>query len=149
VPENIDAVLELIMQDRHVACREIELDKSSIQFSCATTTYNIDYRLIKNLPRQKNAINSWTILCNHFSQRSTLIINMSSSKKNKKNWFDEFNRCWRSLEDKRRKGFPKAVVVPQNIDAVRELIMQDRHVQCREIEGISLRISSSIHSILH
>ena len=37
----------------------------------------------------------------------------------------------------------------ENIDAVRELIMQDRHVTYREIKA-SLGISStSIHSILH
>ena len=42
-----------------------------------------------------------------------------------KNWFNEFNRGRRSLEDE---GRPKTVVVPENIDAVRELIMQDRHV---------------------
>ena len=63
-----------------------------------------------------------------------------------KNWFNEFNRGRRSLEDE---GRPKTVVVPENIDAVRELIMQDRHVTYREIEA-SLGISStSIHSILH
>ena len=44
---------------------------------------------------------------------------------------------------------PKLVIMPQNIDAVRELIMQDRHVTYREIEAF-LHISSiSIHSILH
>ena len=44
---------------------------------------------------------------------------------------------------------PKIVVVPENTDAVRELIMQDRHVPYGKIEA-SLGISStSIHSILH
>ena len=39
--------------------------------------------------------------------------------------------------------------MPENIDVVRELIMQDHHVTYREIEA-SLGISStSIHSILH
>ena len=39
--------------------------------------------------------------------------------------------------------------MPENIDAVRELLMQDRYVTYREIEA-SLGISSnSIHSILH
>ena len=41
------------------------------------------------------------------------------------------------------------VVVPETIDAVRPLILQDRHVTYREIEttlGIS---GTSIHSILH
>ena len=66
-----------------------------------------------------------------------------------KNWFNEFNRGRRSLKDEDREGRPKTAVVPENIDAVRELIMQDRHVTYREIEA-SLGISStSIHSILH
>ena len=45
-------------------------------------------------------------------------------------------------------GPPKIAVVSENINAVHELIMQDRHVTCREIKA-SLGISStSIHSIL-
>ena len=66
-----------------------------------------------------------------------------------KNWYNEFNRGRRSLKDEFREGRPKTAVVPENIDAVRELIMQDRHVTYREIEtclGIS---PTSIHSILH
>ncbi|GBP46747.1 hypothetical protein EVAR_87000_1 [Eumeta japonica] len=42
--------------------------------------------------------------------------------------------------DEFQEGRPKSVVVPQNIDAVRELILQDRHVTC-EIKvflGISM-----------
>ena len=52
------------------------------------------------------------------------------------------------LKDDVRAGPSKTDVVSQNIDAVRELIMQDRHETYREIEtylGIS---STSIHSIL-
>ena len=44
---------------------------------------------------------------------------------------------------------PKSVVVPETIDAKRQLILQDCHVTYREIEttlGIS---GTSIHSILH
>lgn len=66
-----------------------------------------------------------------------------------KNWYNEFNRDRRSLRDEFREGRPKSVVVPQNIDSVRELIMQDRHVTYREIEA-SLDISmTSINKILH
>ena len=66
-----------------------------------------------------------------------------------KNWFNEFNRGRSTLKDEFRKGAPKAAVVPENIDALRKLIMQDRHVTYREIEA-SLEISfTSIHSILH
>ncbi|GBP20853.1 hypothetical protein EVAR_80670_1 [Eumeta japonica] len=38
------------------------------------------------------------------------------------------------LTDEFKEGRFKSVVVPQNIDAVRELIMQDRHVTYREIK---------------
>lgn len=64
-------------------------------------------------------------------------------------WYGEFNRGRSSLQDEFREGRPKSVVVPKNIDAVRELILQDRHVTYREIEttlGIS---GTSIHLILH
>ncbi|XP_037958961.1 uncharacterized protein LOC119688351 [Teleopsis dalmanni] len=66
-----------------------------------------------------------------------------------KKWFNEFNRGRRSFNDEYREGRPKTAVVPENIDAVRELIMQDFHVTYREIE-VSFGISpTSIHSILH
>ena len=65
------------------------------------------------------------------------------------NWFNEFNRGRSSLKDQFREGPPKTAVVPEDIDASLELIMQDRHVTYREIEA-SLAISStSKHSILH
>ena len=54
----------------------------------------------------------------------------------------------RSLKDEVREGPPKIDVVSENIDAVLELIMQDRHVTYREIKP-SLDISSTnIYSIL-
>ena len=66
-----------------------------------------------------------------------------------KNWFNEFNCGRRSLKYEVREGPPKTAVVSEKIDALRELMMQDRHVTYREIEA-SLHISStSIHSILH
>ena len=54
-----------------------------------------------------------------------------------------------SLQDEFREGRPKSIVVPETIDAVRQLILQDRHVNYREIEttlGIS---GTSLHSTLH
>ena len=41
-------------------------------------------------------------------------------------WYDEFNRDRSSLQDKFRKGCPKSVVVPETVDAVRHLRLQDR-----------------------
>ena len=59
----------------------------------------------------------------------------------------EFTIPW-FVQDEFREGRPKSVVVPETIEAVPQLILQDRHVSYREIEttlGIS---GTSIHSIL-
>ena len=46
-------------------------------------------------------------------------------------------------------GHPKSVIVPKTSDAVRQLILQDRHVTYRGIET-TLGISGAIiHLILH
>lgn len=71
------------------------------------------------------------------------------SKSTVYHWFSGFNRGRRSLTDEFKEGRPKTVVVPENIEAVREVITQDRHVTYREI-GASLGLSmTSIHKILH
>ena len=49
-------------------------------------------------------------------------------------WYFEFNRGRSSLQDEFRESCPKSVVVPETIDAVRQLILQNRHVIYREIE---------------
>ena len=49
-----------------------------------------------------------------------------------KNWLNAFTRGRLSLKAKVREGHPKMAIVPENIDAVRELIMQDRHVTYRQ-----------------
>ncbi|GBP69297.1 hypothetical protein EVAR_57541_1 [Eumeta japonica] len=54
--------------------------------------------------------------------------------------FSEFNRELSMLTDEFKEGRLKLVVVPQNIDAVRELIMQHRHITYSEIKA-SLQIS--------
>ena len=46
--------------------------------------------------------------------------------------YDEFNRGRSSLQDEFREGRPKSVAVPETIDAVRQLILQDRHVRLRQ-----------------
>ena len=63
--------------------------------------------------------------------------------------YGEFHRGRSSLQDEFRKLRSKSGVVPETIDAVRQLMLQDRHVIYREVEttlGIS---GTSIHSILH
>ena len=50
-----------------------------------------------------------------------------------KNWFNEFICGRNSLKDEVRESRSKTTVVPENIDAVRELIMQDPHVTYRKI----------------
>ena len=64
-------------------------------------------------------------------------------------WYGGFNRGRTSLQDEFREGRPKSVVVPEPIDAGRQLILQDRHVTYHKVEttlGIS---GTSMHSILH
>ncbi|CAH1983305.1 unnamed protein product [Acanthoscelides obtectus] len=64
-------------------------------------------------------------------------------------WYGEFKRGRVSLSDDPRVGAPKTGVTLENVDAVRKLIIEDRHVTYREIEA-SLKISkTSIHKNLH
>ena len=64
-------------------------------------------------------------------------------------WYGEFNRGHSSLQDVFRKGHPKSVVVPETIDAVCQLILQDCHVTYHEIETTLSISGTNIHSILH
>ena len=63
--------------------------------------------------------------------------------------YGRFNRGHSSLQDEFREGRPKSVVVPKIIDAVRQLILQNRRVIYREIETTLSISGTSIHSILH
>ncbi|CAH1974438.1 unnamed protein product [Acanthoscelides obtectus] len=64
-------------------------------------------------------------------------------------WYGEFKRGRVSLSDDPRVGAPKTAVTQENVDAVRKLIIEDRHVTYREIET-SLKISkTSIQTNLH
>ena len=64
-------------------------------------------------------------------------------------WYGEFNRGRSSLQDEFCEGRPKSVIIPETIDAVLQLILQNRHVTYREIETIFDISGTSIHSILH
>ena len=62
------------------------------------------------------------------------------------NWYLEFQHGHTSLSDKSRERRPKT---EDNIAAVKQLIIEDRHVTYREIEA-SLSISgTTVHKILH
>ncbi|CAH1979499.1 unnamed protein product [Acanthoscelides obtectus] len=64
-------------------------------------------------------------------------------------WYGEFRRGRVSLGDDSRVGAPQTAVTQENVDAVRKLTIEDRHVTYREIEA-SLKISkTSIQKILH
>ncbi|GFT74146.1 HTH_48 domain-containing protein [Nephila pilipes] len=84
-----------------------------------------------------------------FDELNFLYSDKAPSYSTVKNWYNEFNRGRCSIQGESRAGRPKSVVVPEKINAVRELIKQDRHVTYREIEA-SLDISmTSINKILH
>ncbi|CAH1999182.1 unnamed protein product [Acanthoscelides obtectus] len=50
-------------------------------------------------------------------------------------WYGEFKRGRVSLSDESRVGAPKTAVTQENVDAVRKLIIEDRHVTYRKIEA--------------
>ncbi|CAH2007900.1 unnamed protein product [Acanthoscelides obtectus] len=59
------------------------------------------------------------------------------------------NEAPHHVSDDSRVGAPKTAVTQENVDAMRKLMIEDRHVTYREIEA-SLRISkTSIQKILH
>ena len=64
-------------------------------------------------------------------------------------WYGEFKRGRSLLQAEFCEDRPKSVVVPETINAVRQLILQDRHVTYREIETTLDISGASIHSILH
>ena len=70
------------------------------------------------------------------------------SKASVYNWYNEFKRGRRSLKDEEKPGRPISVVTPENIDAVRKLIEQDRHVTYFEIEATLDISATSIRKIM-
>ena len=73
----------------------------------------------------------------------------ASSRTTVYRWYFVFNRGRSSLQDEFRDGRPKSVVIPETIDTVSQLILQDRHVTYGEIETTLGTSGTSIHSILH
>ncbi|CAH1965639.1 unnamed protein product [Acanthoscelides obtectus] len=64
-------------------------------------------------------------------------------------WYGEFKRGRVSLSDDPRVGAPKTAVTQENLDAVRKLIIEDRHVTYREIEASLMISKTSIQKNLH
>ena len=75
--------------------------------------------------------------------------NEATSRTRVYRWHGEFNPGYSSLQDEFPKGRRKSVVVPETIDGVRQLILQDRHVTYCEIETTLVISGTSIHSILN
>lgn len=64
-------------------------------------------------------------------------------------WFAKFKRGHTSLNDEFREGRPRTAVVPENIDAVRNMIETEPQATYRAIQatiGIDMK---QIHEILH
>lgn len=59
-----------------------------------------------------------------------------------KRWYNEFKRGRPLLKGEFREGRPESIFVPENIDSVQKLILQDRRVTYSEIE-VTLGISST------
>lgn len=84
-----------------------------------------------------------------FEELTTVFSDKAPCLRTVERWYLEFQRGSSSLGDRHREGRPKTAVTQENIDAVRQLIVEDRHATYREIEA-SLSISgTSVHSILH
>ena len=102
---------------------------------CHLSVIFVIYSDLKIVSQQKNGINLWKFSCDDLLRLL-------------KRWYNEFNRRRHSLTDEFRKGRPKSVVGPENINAVQKMIMQDRHVTYCEIEATLGSSSISIYKIL-
>ena len=83
---------------------------------CGIIFYNLRY----GLTQQQCIVELKSIFANEAPSRTGVY-----------RWYGEFNPGRSSLKDEFREGRPKSVVVRANIDAVRQLILQDRHVTYR------------------
>ncbi|GBP70397.1 hypothetical protein EVAR_45664_1 [Eumeta japonica] len=83
------------------------------------------------------------------NQLTSTFGNEAPSKTTVRHWLSEFKRERFIFTDEFKEGHAKSVVLPQNVDAVQELIIQDRHITYREIKA-SLSISMmSINRTFH
>ena len=64
-------------------------------------------------------------------------------------WNREFLRGRKSLEDDPRSGRPNDAATPANINRVRKLIEEDRHLTLESIGAIANLAKGTVHSILH
>ncbi|CAH2011270.1 unnamed protein product [Acanthoscelides obtectus] len=91
----------------------------------------IYYNFQRQLSQQKCLAELLSVFGNEAPNQSTI-----------SRWYGEFKRGRVSLRDDSRVGAPKTAVTQENVDAVRKLIIEDRHA--------SLKISkTSIQKILH
>src|SRR5436190_23799553 len=89
----------------------------------------IFYNFLRQLSQQECLAELVSIFGNEAPHQSTI-----------SRWYGEFKRGRMSLSDNPRAGAPKTAVTQKNVDAVRKLIKENRHMTYREIEA-SLGIS--------
>ncbi|CAH1976468.1 unnamed protein product [Acanthoscelides obtectus] len=91
----------------------------------------IYYNFQRQLSQQESLAELLSVFGNEAPHQSTI-----------SRWYEEFKRGRVSLSDDPRVGAPKMAVTQENVDAMRKLIIEDRHVAYREIEA-SLKISKT------
>ncbi|CAH1995155.1 unnamed protein product [Acanthoscelides obtectus] len=86
----------------------------------------IYYNFQRQLPQQECLTELLSVFGNEAPHQSTI-----------SRWYGEFKRGRVGLSVDPRVGAPKTAVTQENVDAVRKLIIEDRHVTYREIEAVN------------